>query len=58
MKNGKPKKYKLDQKNASELKEIELERTRIELEREKIALKKKKWNSFRCKQKWNIQQRI
>lgn len=30
------KKYKLDQKNASELKEIELERTRIELEREKL----------------------
>ncbi|WP_304425143.1 pentapeptide repeat-containing protein, partial [Romboutsia ilealis] len=45
------KKYKLDQKNASELKEIELERTRIELEREKIALKKEKMEFFQMQTK-------
>lgn len=36
------KKNKLDQQNASELKEIEAERTRIALERDKIALAKEK----------------
>ena len=36
------KKNKLDQQNASELKEIEVERTRIALERDKIALAKEK----------------
>lgn len=35
-------KYKIDQKNYSEAKEIEIERARIELEREKIALEKEK----------------
>lgn len=43
---------KLERKNASELKQIEVERARIELEREKIALEKEKSDFFA----WQLEQ--
>lgn len=44
-------KNKLDQANASALKEIEMERARIALEREKIALEKEKSEFFQIQSK-------
>ena len=58
MKNGKTKKKnKLEQQNASVLKDIEVERSRIALERDKIALDKEKQELYQMQLKIaNIQE--
>ena len=45
------KKNKLEKKNASELKEIEIEKARIELERDKLALEKEKYEFYQMQEK-------